>query len=99
MRLPVPRSVYDDLQTRYDQLLEKYHALKLAGAVTPAKPATAVQPEPSPEERARRQAEEDYTQNVVRHLMTQGASELEARVIAADLRRAAMDLSPVPFDG
>lgn len=36
----VPRSVYDDLQRRYDTLFEKYDRLKLAGA--------APAPEPKP---------------------------------------------------
>lgn len=100
MKCPlIPRSVYDDLRTQYDALLEKYHALKVHGAVAPSRPATAIPSAPSPEERARREAEHAYTEAVVRDFVGQGMTEADARQIAQALRRSALDLSPVPMDG
>lgn len=107
MRWPVvPRSLYEAteaqreaLQTRYDALLEKYHALKLAGASAPSRKAVAVPPAPSPEEVFRRQAEDAYTHNVVEELIATGKSRTEATAIATELRATLLDLSPVPMDG
>ena len=100
MRWPlIPRSVYDDLLRRHDDLMERYHALRLAGAQAPAKAVGAIAPAPSPEERARVIAEQEYAANVVRDLVGQGFSETDARQLAAHLREAALDLSPVPMDG
>lgn len=52
----VARSLYDDLQRRYDVLFERYDRLKLAGATVPPepKPGRVIQSGPTPEEAAAR---------------------------------------------
>lgn len=101
MRWPfVSRTAFDTLDrdkaeivARFDTLLEKYHALKLAGA-TERRTAPAVVPAPiSPEERLLTEANEEYERNAMRALVQGGATELEARTIAKQMRKEMMDLS------
>lgn len=87
-------------EARYDALLEKYHALKLAGAAAPKAQAipAPILPTPDPEQRALEAAEEEFMARAVEDFTKAGKSESEAREIADHIRRSitATD-SPVPF--
>jgi hypothetical protein len=80
---------------RYDALLERYHALKLQGAVARVEPQRAVQPPTDPTERVMAEAKRNYIDRVTSQYIEQGKSQHEAREIATMLADSLDDLSPV----
>ena len=104
MALPfVSRALYESqceqtaaVQALYADLLDRYHALKLQGAVV-QRPAVAKGPPMSPEDRLMAEADAEYEQNAVAVLIQQGTPDVEARMIAKQMR-ASLNLN-VPFDG
>lgn len=98
MRFPfVSRAVYDDLRADHAALLEKYHALKLQGAVVREKPPAVVQPPVDPAERVMREAKRQYIDRLAADYVQQGKSAHEAREIAQVIADGLDDLSPVEF--
>lgn len=93
MRLPrcpvVPRFVYDDLRAQLADLTEKYHALKVQGAVQPRPTLPAPRlPEPEPEVRAMQAASDAFLQNAAAAFRAQGKSPRDAEALAAEIRDA-----------
>lgn len=64
----VSRSVYDDLQRRYDALFEKYDALRMAGAVPT--PPRAQPTGPSPEAIAAQRRHMEQIQQLAKEIAT-----------------------------
>lgn len=87
-------------EARYDALLEKYHALKLAGAAVPKAPVipAPVPPPLEPEHRLLEQAERAFVDNAAAEFERLGKAPDEARKIAESVRQAvSLHDSPVPF--
>lgn len=82
----------DSVRALYASLLEKYHALKLQGATVRPTPI-AKAPPLEPEARMMAEADAEYEKNATAALVSQGASELEARTIAKAMRRDLMNLA------
>lgn len=87
-------------EAREAVLLERYHALKLAGASAQKAPVlpAPVPPPLDPEQRLLEQAERAFVENATAEFEKMGKTPDEARRIADQIRQAvSLHDSPVPF--
>lgn len=90
----VSRDRYDELRAAHMDLLEKYHALKAAGAVLPP---TAKRNEPSTEAlEAKRKHDESIARMAKELASLPGVSQADARREAERLRAEAFGADGVP---
>lgn len=89
----VPRDLYDRKCADYDELLTKYHALKLAGATPPleSRPGRVVQAGPTAEELAQKRLHDSLVEDLARTLEgVEGPASEAAKMEARRLRAIAL---------
>jgi hypothetical protein len=95
----VPRDLYDRKCAEYDALLEKYHALKLAGAALPPepKPGRVVEPRLDPEAVAAQRMHDELIERLSADLEhAAGVDPALAKAEAARIREQAFGKGMTP---